>query len=323
MAKLEESTERILSEDALKHIYTYVANGHRPTVESVAGALQVPRDEVTGLLDKMVAHHLLELSEGELHLTPVGLEYALHVIRAHRLWERYLADETGYPEDEWHNRADRLEHGISVAELDALSAKMGHPLHDPHGDPIPLATGEFVPHGGHPLTKLSNGQTARIVHLEDEPPVVYAQLVAEGLHPGMDLLVTEVSPQRIRFMADGEEHLLAPMMAANISVELLSPDQASRVGPSDRLSDINLGESARVTSISPNCRGLERRRFMDLGILPGTIIRAEMVSPSGDPTAYLVRRALIGLRKEQASLINITRELEPNAEISHQREPVR
>jgi Fe2+ transport system protein FeoA len=45
----------------------------------------------------------------------------------------------------------------------------------------------------------------------------------------------------------------------------------------------------------------------DLGILPGTLIRAEMTSPSGDPTAYRVRGALIALRDEQAGLINITR----------------
>jgi DtxR family Mn-dependent transcriptional regulator len=323
MTKLEKSAERILTEDALKHIYKWEANGRRPTVESVSGALQVPRDDATGLLDKMVAHQLLQLTEGELHLTPAGQEYALQIIRAHRLWERYLADETGYPEDEWHDRADRLEHSISAAEVDALSAKLGNPLHDPHGDPIPRASGEFVPHGGQPLTKLSSGQTARIVHLEDEPPLVYAQLIAEGLHPGMELQVTEVSPQRIRFVAEGEEHVLAPMMATNISVESLSPDQASGIGPSDRLSDLKPGETARVTSISPACRGLERRRFMDLGILPGTVIRAEMISPSGDPTAYLIRGALIGLRKEQAALINVSRELEPTVEKNHQLEAVR
>jgi Fe2+ transport system protein FeoA len=46
---------------------------------------------------------------------------------------------------------------------------------------------------------------------------------------------------------------------------------------------------------------------MDLGILPGTTIRAEMRSPSGDPTAYVIRDALIALRQEQASLIQIDR----------------
>jgi Fe2+ transport system protein FeoA len=49
---------------------------------------------------------------------------------------------------------------------------------------------------------------------------------------------------------------------------------------------------------------------MDLGILPGTIIKAEMRSPGGDPTAYLIRQSLIGLRKEQANLIQITHDLE-------------
>jgi Fe2+ transport system protein FeoA len=39
--------------------------------------------------------------------------------------------------------------------------------------------------------------------------------------------------------------------------------------------------------------------------LPGTWIAAELVSPSGDPTAYRVRGALIALRREQAALIQV------------------
>jgi Fe2+ transport system protein FeoA len=46
---------------------------------------------------------------------------------------------------------------------------------------------------------------------------------------------------------------------------------------------------------------------MDLGILPGTVVAAEMASPGGDPTAYRIRDALIALREEQAQLINIAR----------------
>ena len=44
---------------------------------------------------------------------------------------------------------------------------------------------------------------------------------------------------------------------------------------------------------------------MDLGILPGTTITAELRSPAGELTAYQVRGALIGLRDEQAALIDI------------------
>jgi len=49
----------------------------------------------------------------------------------------------------------------------------------------------------------------------------------------------------------------------------------------------------------------QRRRLMDLGLIPGTIVAAEMDSPMGDPTAYRIRGALIALRKDQAGLIVI------------------
>jgi ferrous iron transport protein A len=63
------------------------------------------------------------------------------------------------------------------------------------------------------------------------------------------------------------------------------------------------GESAIVlelTSAGPN-----RRRLMDLGILPGTHLTAALRSPLGDPTAYEVRGALVALRRAQAREIII------------------
>ncbi|MBK8048075.1 MAG: ferrous iron transport protein A [Anaerolineales bacterium] len=57
--------------------------------------------------------------------------------------------------------------------------------------------------------------------------------------------------------------------------------------------------------VSPPLRRAERRRFLDLGILPGTPVTAELVSPSGDPTAFRIRDTLIALRREQAGLILI------------------
>jgi DtxR family Mn-dependent transcriptional regulator len=313
MKKLTTTTERILSEDALKHIYKCETVKRRPTVESIAGALQISLDQVAELLAKMASYHLLQVEGDQFHLTSAGQGYALQVIRAHRLWERYLADETGFPEDEWHNRADRMEHAMSQAETEALSARLGHPIHDPHGDPIPTATGEFVPHGGQPLTTIVGGRAARIVHLEDEPAVIYAQLVAEGLHPGLVVRVLEASPERIRFLADGKEQVLAPILANNVSVTPLSEAEASAAVATETLADLKVGETAKVVGISPACRGLERRRLLDLGILAGTTVKAEMVSPSGDPTAYRVRGALIGLRQEQAALIHISRNAERTA----------
>ena len=70
------------------------------------------------------------------------------------------------------------------------------------------------------------------------------------------------------------------------------------------------GQQGQVVALSPRIRGVERRRMMDLGILPGVVIGAELVSPSGDPTAYRIRGAMIALRREQAQLINIQRMVE-------------
>jgi Fe2+ transport system protein FeoA len=58
-------------------------------------------------------------------------------------------------------------------------------------------------------------------------------------------------------------------------------------------------------AISQASRGAERRRLLDLGILPGTKITAETRSPSGDPTAYIIRGALIALRQNQAKQIKV------------------
>jgi Fe2+ transport system protein FeoA len=67
------------------------------------------------------------------------------------------------------------------------------------------------------------------------------------------------------------------------------------------LADLALGQSAVVAALTGT--GAQRDRLMDLGVLPGTRIAAEMRSPLGDPTAYRIRGALIALRREQAATI--------------------
>lgn len=65
-------------------------------------------------------------------------------------------------------------------------------------------------------------------------------------------------------------------------------------------------QTATVTTLHNT--GTDRRRMMDLGILPGTQISVEMVSPLGDPIAYRIRGSVIALRRSQAGQIEITRE---------------
>jgi DtxR family Mn-dependent transcriptional regulator len=248
---------------------------------------------------------LVEWIGGQMKLTHGGRTYALHIVRAHRLWERYLADETGYAETRWHAKAEQIEHDLTPAEADTLAGRLGYPLIDPHGDPIPTKRGELSSRRGQPLTTLAPGTTGRITHLEDEPETLYAQLIAEGFYPGMVVQLLDQTQQHVNVLAAGEKHRLAPVVAAAIAVEPVVQPMITTAGES--LADLVPPQSGRVREISPRCRGVERRRILDLGIVPGTLVSAELVSPSGDPTAYRIRDTLIALRREQANMIKIER----------------
>lgn len=70
------------------------------------------------------------------------------------------------------------------------------------------------------------------------------------------------------------------------------------------LDKLAFGETATVTGI--RSENAERRRMLDLGILPGAKVESVMPSPLGDPIAYRVRGALVALRREQAALIEVS-----------------
>jgi DtxR family Mn-dependent transcriptional regulator len=303
--RARQISERVLLEDALKHIQRCERHHETSTLQSIAGALDISTNQAVKVAEELQGLELIGIENGDFMLTPAGREYALRIIRAHRLWEEYLAEHTGFDESEWHDQAEHYEHMLSIEEAKKLAQQLGNPVYDPHGDPIPSSTGDFRHHPGKPLTSMDLDTPLRIVHIEDEPEEIYAQLVAEGLSPGMFARITEKTAKRVRFWIGDEEHLLAPIVAANISVVPLPEEEADQVQPGIPLDTLKTGEKGRVLALSPRLRGTDRRRMMDLGILPGTTISVEMTSPGGDPTAYKIRGALIALRTEQAQLIQV------------------
>jgi DtxR family Mn-dependent transcriptional regulator len=297
---------RAAMEDALMHLHQREHDGRLASVESLAGALGVPTRLATALVQRMEAQGLLHATANGLSLTPEGHRLAIQVVRAHRLFERYLAYETSVSPTEVHDFAHRKEHSLTPQQVEQLDAYMGHPTSDPHGDPIPSASGEMIEVEGRLLVEFPVGQPAQIVHVEDEPPHVYAQIVAEGLRAGMVVRIVERSPTRIVLESDSDEHVLAPVVAANITVREALPE--ARVAPGERLGSLEPGERAIVLRIDDACQGLTRRRFLDLGITPGAEIEVVMRSAFGDPVAYRVRDTLIALRREQADWIWVRRD---------------
>jgi DtxR family Mn-dependent transcriptional regulator len=124
----------------------------------------------------------------------------------------------------------------------------------------------------------------------------------------MQVKMMEVTNERITFLANGEEVVLAPLFAKNITIAPIKGEVTVK-GKFVKLSSLAIGEKGVVLGISKRCRGQQRRRLMDLGVVPGTVIEAEMNSIGGDPVAYRIKGASIALRKKQADRIFLKEEL--------------
>jgi DtxR family Mn-dependent transcriptional regulator len=307
LLRYRRERERIRLEDSLKHAFDHAERGSAATLSSLAGVLRISPAKALALVEQMQQKGLLTVVDGRMVLSDLGRHYALEVIRAHRLWERYLADETGVDPLRWHALAERREHVLTRDEAEALSRKLGNPRFDPHGDPIPTANLEMPSEPTVPLTQLEIGERACVVHVEDEPDVVYAQLLAIGIFPGMEVRVEAKSPERLMLESEGRRLVLAPIVAGNVSIQRLPRVEAEDAQPSSQtLAQLEPGEAATVSRISPACRGLERRRLLDLGILPGTRVEHDRRGLTGGLTSYRIRGTRIALRDEQAELIAIS-----------------
>jgi DtxR family Mn-dependent transcriptional regulator len=133
--------------DVLKAIYTLQEAGENPaeTValpSDIAVRTGTSRAFVTKMLQTMDRQGLVAYAPYRgARLTQEGQRSAVELARHHRLLERFLADYLGFPLDEAHYEAERMEHVISEEFEERLATFMGHPTTCPHGAPIPNPDG--------------------------------------------------------------------------------------------------------------------------------------------------------------------------------------
>jgi DtxR family Mn-dependent transcriptional regulator len=129
----------------IKAVYKFQQMGSPDTRPgSIARELGISPAAATDMARKLASRELLahEKYRG-MRLTASGERVALDIIRKHRLWETFLHDVLGLSMHEIHREAEMLEHLTSDFLAEKISAYLGHPKTDPHGDPIPDARGEF------------------------------------------------------------------------------------------------------------------------------------------------------------------------------------
>ncbi len=299
-----KNSGKILIEDILKQMFHIEESGETADIQILKSELKIVEGKLVYMLSRMAARDLIHIEGDKLILSESGKQYALKVVRTHRLWEKYLAENTGFDKSEWHERAEQMEHLLDKDETEKLARKLGNPLFDPHGDPIPAKDGKIAKFNGIPLSTLSPGTLGRIIHLEDEPPEIYDKILEKKIYINSLVKVEENNKNQIIFFSEGEQFILKPAVAENITVEILKEKEENfEETKAFRLSRLKENEQAKIISVSREMRGESRRRLLDLGFVKGTPVSLDLKSPMGDTKAFLIKGTSIALRDDQASMI--------------------
>lgn len=194
--KEKPSFAESVTEDYVKVIYSHTEWQPEPiTTSALAARLGLAASSVTEMVKKLAGAGLVtHVPYGAVTLTDEGRALALRMLRRHRLLETWLVESFGYGWDEVHPEAEVLEHAVSDRLLEAISGKLGHPLRDPHGDPIPAADGTVTQPSAVLLRDAPDGFSGTVARISDRNPALLQHLEAEGILVDTLLTVVERKP---------------------------------------------------------------------------------------------------------------------------------
>lgn len=209
-------------EDYLKQVLLLGEGGNGvATTQALADRLAVRPASVTGMIRRLAEQDFLEHEPYHgVRLKERGRRVAMEQVRRHRLIETWLVRSLAFDWDEVHREAERLEHVISLAFEDRIDALMGHPTHDPHGDPIPtqdLQWPQVSPRC--PLVDLEPGDTRAVLQVTGQDRETLALLARLGLVPGQVVSVEAVGPGGLTVMVENERFLVPRETASMVMVE--------------------------------------------------------------------------------------------------------
>jgi DtxR family Mn-dependent transcriptional regulator len=212
-------------EDYAKAIYALQrrSGGGAVSTNALAERCGVTPASASAMVKKLAEQDLaLHEPYHGVRLTPTGERLALEMLRHHRLLELYLAEHLDVPWDRVHDEAEALEHVLSEDLEARIAAKLGHPTHDPHGDPIPDHDLVIDEGDTEALSNVAIGAGGRFVRVSDSDPEMLRFLAGQGIAIGERCVVTARQPFdgpiTVRFGED--EHVLGRTLARAMRIEL-------------------------------------------------------------------------------------------------------
>jgi len=176
-------------ENYLKAIYlgqTALASGARLVpMGQVAAALGVTPGTATTMVKALAESGLAEYEPySGVRLSSAGEKLAGLVLRRHRLVELFLVQVMGMSWAEVHDEAEQLEHVVSERLIERIDDMLGHPTHDPHGDPIPNPDGAIATHHLENLLTCPIATPFKVTRIADQDPAFLRFIESYDLKPG-------------------------------------------------------------------------------------------------------------------------------------------
>src|SRR5436305_9398226 len=193
----------VAEEEYLERIYWLEEAGLPVTAANVARAMQLSPPTVHEMVGRLEADgYISRADDKSLTFTESGREHATHVVRRHRMLERFLTDVLGIPWDEVHEEAERLEHAMSPVLEERMMAAIGDATTCPHGHPFV----EGVREPGVPLADVDAGAKVRVLRFENEAEDLLHYLKESGLHPGLKGVVGATDDEEVTVESDEGSH---------------------------------------------------------------------------------------------------------------------
>lgn len=170
-------------QDYVKVIWTSQEWNDDPvSSRAIAERFGVSPSSVSEALKRLAAQGLVDHERyGAVTLTDAGRAVALAMVRRHRLIETFLVEYLGYGWHEVHDEAEELEHAVSDDFIDRLDARLGHPERDPHGDPIPSASGTVPELDAQRLSDVEAPASFTVARVSDDDPELLQYLTDAGV----------------------------------------------------------------------------------------------------------------------------------------------
>lgn len=236
VAGMDPSELTPVAQDYLKVIWSATEWGDPPiTTTALAARLGTTAPNVADTVKRLAAQGLVEYRPYKpVNLTTAGRDYAVAMVRRHRLLETFLVITLGYSWDQVHDEADRLEHAASQTLIERIDALLGHPTRDPHGDPIPTVEG----HTHRPAHAIRLADAApdiyRIARVSDADPARLNRFSGHGLRPGQTVRVGEREAGGLTLSIPGNDQ--APLV--------LAPEEAKAIWVSPAASAVLRGPAS-------------------------------------------------------------------------------